>query len=104
MSKTCTKCSKTVYPLEELKCLDKVSLYISLQFDGWIPLKDALHRIPTLNGTLSRGLIYFFISPPAPISGTRVVQISAGENEYYMSRQSSVQVPKIIIPMVKDQV
>jgi len=25
MSKICTKCSKTVYPLEELKCLDKVS-------------------------------------------------------------------------------
>jgi hypothetical protein len=26
MSKICAQCSKTVYPLEELKCLDKVSL------------------------------------------------------------------------------
>lgn len=24
MSKSCAKCEKTVYPLEELKCLDKV--------------------------------------------------------------------------------
>ena len=28
MSKICTKCSKTVYPLEELKCLDKVSWFL----------------------------------------------------------------------------
>ena len=27
MSKICTKCSKTVYSLEELKCLDKVSWF-----------------------------------------------------------------------------
>lgn len=25
MSKSCAKCGKTVYPLEELKCLDKVN-------------------------------------------------------------------------------
>lgn len=24
MSKTCARCEKTVYPIEELKCLDKV--------------------------------------------------------------------------------
>ena len=28
MSKICAKCSKTVYPLEELKCLDKVIIFI----------------------------------------------------------------------------
>lgn len=26
MSKTCARCEKTVYPIEELKCLDKVGI------------------------------------------------------------------------------
>lgn len=30
MSKTCARCEKTVYPIEELKCLDKVLLHIHI--------------------------------------------------------------------------
>ena len=30
MSKKCARCEKTVYPTEELKCLDKVSTYFSI--------------------------------------------------------------------------
>ena len=33
MSKICTKCSKTVYPLEELKCLDKVSWFLATTYN-----------------------------------------------------------------------
>lgn len=32
MNKTCARCEKTVYPIEELKCLDKVSRNPMLQF------------------------------------------------------------------------
>lgn len=38
MNKSCARCSKTVYPIEELKCLDKVSysnIYI-LPFRGTV--------------------------------------------------------------------
>lgn len=35
MSKKCAKCEKTVYPTEELKCLDKVKLELLL---GWVVL------------------------------------------------------------------
>lgn len=36
MSKSCARCEKTVYPIEELKCLDKVRIenkwrYIAIQ-------------------------------------------------------------------------
>ena len=30
MSKQCARCEKTVYPLEELKCLDKVRLLFTI--------------------------------------------------------------------------
>lgn len=30
MSKRCARCEKTVYPLEELKCLDKVGIQEAL--------------------------------------------------------------------------
>ncbi len=32
MSKKCARCEKTVYPTEELKCLDKVSFENPLNF------------------------------------------------------------------------
>lgn len=32
MNKKCARCEKTVYPIEELKCLDKVSKKIVFQF------------------------------------------------------------------------
>lgn len=42
MNKSCARCSKTVYPIEELKCLDKVSLFkylhlftFALRTEGW---------------------------------------------------------------------
>ena len=34
MNKKCAKCGKTVYPTEELKCLDKVSL--NIVFSCWL--------------------------------------------------------------------
>lgn len=33
MSKKCAKCEKTVYPIEELKCLDKVRYEASSFFN-----------------------------------------------------------------------
>lgn len=32
MNKTCARCEKTVYPTEELKCLDKVNLLYTFYY------------------------------------------------------------------------
>ena len=47
MSKTCARCEKTVYPIEELKCLDKVRIStefceeLLFRFDNIDVLEDA---------------------------------------------------------------
>jgi len=37
MAKRCAKCEKTVYPAEELKCLDKVRERSAFYFNGRSP-------------------------------------------------------------------
>lgn len=42
MSKKCARCEKTVYPIEELKCLDKVRKQIFSPFIYFL-ISDSLH-------------------------------------------------------------
>lgn len=49
MNKTCARCNKVVYPIEELKCLDKVCVFVKKKKEYPIVVTFRIRAIAGIN-------------------------------------------------------
>lgn len=57
MNKTCARCQKVVYPIEELKCLDKVS-YIPYAYVDYLSYSNSIMFAVAPLSVLSRSFVH----------------------------------------------